>query len=125
MYNVIIADDTVDNRALLREVLKSGYSDLRIREAMSGTDLVRLVKEACPDLVFTDYQMPGLDGVAAVREIRKMYGKEELPIVMVSATSNARRAAFDVGVNEFVDKPFDIDSMYEIIDRLKSVEEAA
>jgi CheY-like chemotaxis protein/HEAT repeat protein len=61
-----------------------------------------------PDIILTDLNMPGISGVALIKEIRKMFSKEKLPIIMVTTQDEERdnNAAYEAGVNGILRKPF-------------------
>ncbi len=61
-----------------------------------------------PDIIFTDLNMPDITGVGLAKQIRAMYSKEELPIVMVTTQGDSpdHKEAYEAGVNMIVTKPF-------------------
>ena len=69
MKKVLIADDKATSRELVRTVLeKDGYS---VVEAPDGIAALKNAREAMPDAIILDLQMPGLDGFAVLQELRK------------------------------------------------------
>ncbi len=68
-----------------------------------------------PAMMLTDLNMPEISGVQLSAEIRKKYSTEELPIIMVTTQNEANdnKAAFDVGVNKIIQKPFNAKSLKE------------
>jgi putative two-component system response regulator len=66
-----------------------------------------------PDLVITDYQMPGLDGVELIKRIRAHPAAKQIPIIMVTADGQreTRHAALSAGASEFLGKPIDRDEV--------------
>ena len=109
----------VDDERMIREVLKEyvefeGYEAV---EAEDGAEAVRLCKEMDFDMVLMDIMMPRMDGFTAVKEIRK---EKDLPIIMLSARGEEydKLHAFDLGVDDYVTKPF---SPKEVLARINAV----
>ncbi len=76
---VVVADDERDTREYLHEYLSRLGHD--VRSAEDGRELVELCREFGPDLVVTDYAMPGPDGWAAAREVNR---ERPVPVILVS-----------------------------------------
>ena len=101
---VLIADDSVVARGLLREMLEADGGFEIVAEARNGQEAVELCQEIHPDLVTMDLLMPvmgGLDAIAAIMSRRAV------PILVVSAVADARNAyaAVAMGAVEVVEKP--------------------
>ncbi len=98
---VVVADDERDTREFFQECLsRLGHE---VRAAEDGRRLVELCREFAPDVVVTDYAMPGLDGLAAAAEINR---ERRVPVVLVSGRHDVdRRAAAGGHVVAFLAKP--------------------
>ncbi len=81
---------------------------------------IEQVKKQKPDLIFTDLNMPEISGVELTRNIRALYSKEDLPIIMVTTQSENPDfdEAYEVGVNHILTKPFSPDDLRGVIDEL-------
>ncbi|MGA1198490.1 MAG: response regulator [Candidatus Latescibacterota bacterium] len=77
------------------------------------------IQKIKPDLVFTDLNMPNMTGVALTAEIRKFYGTDELPIIMVTTQSEGTdlQEAKKAGISEVIHKPFDAEKLQRVIDQ--------
>ena len=66
------------------------------------------VKKEKPDIIISDLNMPEITGIDMTKEIRKRYGKEELPIVMATTQDESRdcESSLEAGVNDIMRKPF-------------------
>jgi len=106
---VVVIDDQLTGRRILEELLRSlddavevaGYPDAETALAACG--------ERLPDLVLTDYRMPGMDGIELVRRLRQLPDGQDLPVVMVTVVDDRelRYRALDAGVTDFLNRPID------------------
>jgi CheY-like chemotaxis protein/HEAT repeat protein len=71
-------------------------------------DALKVVAERKPDVIFTDLNMPEINGIQLIREVRQRYDKDALPIVMVTTQNETQDndAAYAAGVNAILNKPF-------------------
>ncbi|UTW08566.1 PAS domain S-box protein [Pseudomonas benzenivorans] len=117
---VLLVEDNPTNQLVARELLLSAGAEVAV--ANDGHEGVLAVKQADPpfDAVLMDIQMPGMDGHAATREIRRHYGPEQLPIIAMTANAMPadRAAALEAGMNEHVGKPFELAALVSVIQRL-------
>ncbi|MGF1663721.1 MAG: chemotaxis-specific protein-glutamate methyltransferase CheB [Kineosporiaceae bacterium] len=104
---VAVVDDSVVVRRLVSDTLRGDPRIGEVRTASDGREGVALVRAMRPDLVTMDIEMPVLDGIAAVRELRRF--DPRVPVIMFSTlTESGARAtldAFAAGATEFVTKP--------------------
>jgi CheY-like chemotaxis protein len=102
----LIVDDSRTIRQVIMRVLKRTVFNLAIDEAASGERALKLFAEGSYDLVFLDYNMPGLDGLDTLDRIRA--DDPNTKIVMISAERNDThvRDAMDHGAVTFLHKPF-------------------
>jgi CheY-like chemotaxis protein len=111
--HVLVADDEPAIVEMIRDILEEyGF---RVVTAANGAEALRLVEEAEPDVVLLDMNMPLLDGsgfVAAVRE-RGL----DIPIVIMTAGSSAKRWAAQLGADAYLSKPFDLSNLIDVTRR--------
>lgn len=81
---VLLADDSPTARALIRAILRDAGGFQIVGEAVDGNEALELAERLSPDLILMDVHMPGLDGIAATREIMS---RSPRPIVIVSAAT--------------------------------------
>jgi two-component system, cell cycle response regulator DivK len=111
LIRILVVEDNLKNRKLVRDVLRhSGYDVL---EATTGEDGVRMARDLAPDLILMDLQLPGIDGVEALRLIRAEPETRQVPAVAVTAFAmpEDRQRAFDSGFNGYVPKPISVRSL--------------
>jgi DNA-binding response OmpR family regulator len=112
---VLVVDDDVDVRTLVRELLtRAGY---RVTEAPDGRAALRVLFDERPDLVLLDVSMPELDGWATLERIREL---SDVPVVMLSAMGAEleKVRALRGGADDYVTKPF---GRQELLARLETV----
>ncbi len=103
---ILVADDLVESQEILRQMLQRvGFE---VRTANDGVQALELFRSWLPDLVLMDLRMPGLDGIDAIRAIRKDEPAGRVPIVVVSASASeeTRQEVKEAGGDAFVSKPF-------------------
>ena len=118
MSTVLIVEDNEKNMKLARDVLQAkGYATL---EAVTGEEGVRLAKEKKPDLVLMDIQLPGMDGIAAFKQIRADAHTARIPVVALTAsvTPTDRSAIAAAGFDAFLGKPINLKEFLETVKRL-------
>ena len=115
---VLVADSYADTRFLLKHWLEAeGYG---VVEAGNGQEAVELTRGRCPDLLLMSERMPVLDGLEAVRRIRRRDKECGCPIVAMSTypSEEARAAALAAGCDSFVAEPFDFDLLGSLLSHL-------
>lgn len=115
MPTILIADDNEDLRDMLAKLLRANGYD--VSEAADGREAVGVFGRARPDLVIMDLGMPGMDGLAAVAEIRRQDPAAGTPILILSAYDRLefRTEAVSAGCAGFIAKPVDPGSLLETI----------
>jgi len=117
MALILIVEDNEKNLKLLRDVLRfKGYETL---EAMTGTEGVRLARERNPDLVLMDIQLPDIDGVTALAQIRADASTRDMPVIAVSASvmPDEQQRIVASGFNAYVKKPISVKSFVETVEK--------
>jgi two-component system chemotaxis response regulator CheY len=111
---VLIVDDAAFMRMMIKEILtKNGYSV--VGEASDGAQAVEKYKELGPDLVTMDITMPEMDGITALKEIKKF--DPNARVIMCSAMGQQAMVidAIQAGAKDFIVKPFQADRVIEAI----------
>ena len=101
---VLIADDDPQMRRLIRTVLeREGFA---VTEAGDGLDALDAVEQAAPDLLLLDMDMPRLDGMGVLEEIRARVRTATLPVIVLTARGGETEAdALELGADDFLAKP--------------------
>jgi two-component system nitrogen regulation response regulator NtrX len=104
---ILVVDDERNIRSSLEGILKDeGY---RVRAASSGEELLKQVAQLPPDLVILDVWLPGMDGLQALEELKRV--QADLPVVMISGHSTLETAvrATKLGAYDFIEKPLSLE----------------
>jgi two-component system cell cycle response regulator DivK len=122
MSLVLIVEDNDKNLKLVRDVLQvKGYATL---EATSAEDGIRMAHEQRPDLVLMDIQLPGMNGIDALRVLRADPSTAAIPVIAVTASvmQQDRKMITDAGFDAYVGKPI---NLREFLDAVKGALERA
>ena len=105
---ILIVEDNEKNLKLARDVLK--FHGFRTIEAVDGESAVAMSAEHLPALVLMDIQLPGMDGIAAMKKIRADERTKHIPTVALTASvmSGDRERFDEAGFDGFIAKPIDV-----------------
>jgi CheY-like chemotaxis protein len=118
MSKILVAEDNLPNRELIREILEAcGYD---VIEAGDGQQALDRLEENLPDLVLLDIQMPVLDGYAVVRKLRQTPGLANLKVLALTAYAmqGDREKVLEAGFDGYLTKPVDMASLAKQIAQL-------
>jgi two-component system cell cycle response regulator DivK len=117
MSTILIVEDNEKNMKLVRDILQhQGHTTL---EAVTGADGVRLALERRPDMVLLDIQLPDIDGIAVLRQIRAEPALDAMPVLAVSASvmPDEQQKIIASGFDAFITKPIDLKRFRETVQR--------
>lgn len=115
MTKILIVDDEAKIREVIKEYIE--YSGYESDEAEDGKEAVEKCRDNNYDLIIMDIMMPKVDGITAIKEIKKF---SDTPILVLSARTEEydRLFGFEVGADDYVAKPF---SPSEVVARIKAI----
>ena len=116
--SVLVVDDDEIMRNGLKRILESeGY---KVLVASDGLELSKVLESARLDLILLDVNLPWVDGFELCRLIKSHYALKEVPLVLVSARKSPEdvQRGFDMGCNDYVTKPFDIEHITGVVNKL-------
>jgi two-component system, cell cycle response regulator DivK len=120
---ILIIEDDANTRMLLRDLLVvTGY---RTMESQTAEEGIQLAQQHRPALVLMDIHLPGMNGIEALRRLRRGTGTGAIPVIAVTASvmDDQRQAAMDAGFDAFERKPISITGLLQtvrsVIDRSK------
>jgi len=111
---IIIADDSATMRMIVSTVLKA--QGWEVYTACDGGEAIALARAQVPDLVITDWNMPGLGGLDVVQALRADAATQAVPILVLTTEDDAQSkdAARRLGVNGWIYKPVDPNLLVEV-----------
>lgn len=118
MKRILVAEDDLASRELIREILEArGYE---VVEAGDGQEAVQKIAEKKPDLVLLDIQMPVLDGFGVLRQLRQDSRFATLRVVALTAYAmrGDREKALAAGFDAYFTKPVDATALSRQIEQL-------
>ena len=121
----MIVDDSKAIRRVISDLLsKLNYS---VVEADSGTHALERCHEKLPDVILLDWNMPGMDGLECLKQLRAMDAASRPTVVMCTTENTLPKivAAMGEGADEYIMKPFDINILKSKLEQLGLIQGAA
>lgn len=121
VINVLIVDDSAIVRTVLRRTLSiAGFELGEVLEASNGREALALLAKTKVDIVFTDINMPEMNGVEMVEEMEQSGYLEAFPVVVISTERSETRVESlkKMGVKAYIKKPFTPEKVKMIVDLL-------
>ncbi|MBI4226373.1 response regulator [Candidatus Roizmanbacteria bacterium] len=114
MDRILLIDDDESIVEVIRMILEE--ERYKVLSYPNGLSIEEKVREVKPDLVLIDYLLPGKNGAEIVKWLRTNQQTKTIPIIMISTSKIYKKEAEEAGVDEFLEKPFD---MYELVNVVK------
>ena len=114
--NILVVDDEAFMRMMIKDILsRAGYNV--IAEAADGINAIEKFKTNIPDLVIMDITMPEMDGIAVLKEIRKI--DPNAKVIMCSAMGQQAMVTvcIQAGAKDFIVKPFQTERVLEAVQK--------
>lgn len=110
---VLLVDDEISSAEVLGLILaEDGF---HVTVASNGQQALERLEQAAPDVLVTDFMMPGMHGAELVKTVRATPGFGELPVLMISAAPHNALRSYDVSYDAFLRKPFGLDRFLETV----------
>ena len=104
---VMIVDDSASMRMIVRRTLKqTGHDDWEVCEAVDGVDALNKVDDYDPHLIFCDWNMPNMNGIDVLKNLRAKENAVKFGFVTTESTPEMRALAKEAGANFLIAKPF-------------------
>lgn len=120
---ILVAEDIESNMLLMANILRHhGYE---VIEATNGLQALELAQQHCPDLILMDMKMPVMNGIEAIRQLRKDEKTAGIKIIAVTsfAMAEERKRVFDTGVDDYISKPIDTRNFPLVVQRMMGLPE--
>ena len=118
---ILIIEDNEKNRKLCRDVLHvKGYRTIESETAEVGLDLAR---GQTPDLILMDIQLPGMDGITAMKQLKADAKTKSIPVIAItaSAMTNNRTSMLAEGFDGYQTKPITLKDFFGEVERVLKV----
>ena len=117
MKKILIVDDSLFMRKMLKDVLSHGHN--KIIEAESGASALEQFKKEKPDLVLLDIIMPAgeEEGIRVLQEIKKSNPKAQVVMITAVGQNSIIEGCKKLGVKDYIVKPFDENQVVEIVEK--------
>ncbi len=118
MAKILAVDDSASMRQMVSFTLKGAGHD--VVEACDGVEALRLAKGGAVDLVISDVNMPNMDGIALIAELRKLPSYKFVPILMLTTESSTdkKMQGKSAGATGWIVKPFNPDQLLATIKKV-------
>ncbi|MDP8206148.1 MAG: response regulator [Candidatus Electryonea clarkiae] len=119
---ILVADDSRIIRTLIKKILEP-YENYEIIEASDGVETLKKIKQVPGiGLVLMDYNMPNMNGLITLSEIRKRKASQFLPVIMITSEGGSKFVVktIKLGANDFIVKPIDAVTLVRKIENILS-----
>lgn len=115
---MLVIDDSATIVALLARMLRQ--NDYHVLEAADAEQGLEIARTQAPELIFLDIVLPGMDGFAALRQLRRDPYTRDIPVIMISGNEQATEQFYvhRIGADDFMKKPFSRAEVFARIERL-------
>jgi two-component system chemotaxis response regulator CheY len=107
--NILVVDDSLPMRSVIIKTIKvSGYGSANFLQASNGREAIKTLEEQWVDLVITDYNMPGMDGMELISEMKQDETLRSIPVLVVTTEGSQMRVEEFIkkGAAGYIQKPF-------------------
>jgi chemosensory pili system protein ChpA (sensor histidine kinase/response regulator) len=114
----LVVDDSITMRRVTQRLLER--HGIRVLTARDGMDAVTVLQDHMPDVILLDIEMPRMDGYQFATHVRNAPGAKDIPIIMITSRSGEkhRARAIEIGVNDYLSKPYQEDQLIRAISGL-------
>ena len=120
-FSILIVDDSLPMRGVLKKTFRAaGYGGSSFLEAKDGKQALETLRENWVDIVITDFNMPVMDGLTMIQEMKKDNLFKDIPVVVVSTEGSQEKISqfLEQGASGYVTKPFTPEQIRDILVQL-------
>lgn len=123
-WHILIADDDLDDHYIIKDAIEKMNVNHEFTSVYNGLELIQLLKgtgktgeKLIPDLIIMDLNMPLLDGLGALDQIKASEELQDIPVYILSTSrfDYDKQRAMELGANNFYSKPYKFEELKEII----------
>lgn len=132
-YKILVVDDSPENLRVLVDHMEHMRLDIQAFQETSAKNAFEIAQLEVPDLIITDWEMPGMDGIQFIQALQTDSKTRRIPVIMctgIMTSSSNLKTALDAGAVDFVRKPVDpiefqarIRSMLQLADSFKTIQQ--
>jgi len=107
--NILVVDDSLPMRSVIIKTIKaSGFGTVNFFQAANGIEALDVLQNEWMDLIVTDYNMPDMDGIQLISELKKDDGLHSIPVIVVTTEGSQQRVEefMEKGAAGYIRKPF-------------------
>jgi two-component system, chemotaxis family, chemotaxis protein CheY len=115
VHTLIVDDSSVMRKIVERSLRQAGIEAIVVHEAGNGIEALELLRSGKMDLILSDINMPAMDGIELLRQIKEQNLVPGVPVVMITTESSEEhvRQAIALGARGYIRKPFTADQVKE------------
>ncbi len=109
-YKILAVDDYVENLQVIVRIAEEMGPEYEVLQAIDAETAFEIAKDEIPDLIITDWEMPGMNGIELIKRLRMEKSSRLIPVIMytgIMTTSDNLATALDAGAVDFIRKPID------------------
>jgi CheY-like chemotaxis protein len=124
LHSIIVADDDIDDRLFLEDVLREVAPTKSVSSVKDGQELLSLFTHFVPDLLFLDLEMPRKNGLECLKEMRNNPVTQDLPVVVFSSTNREYNidVAYEMGAHLFFSKPSSYEDLKQAVQAILALD---
>jgi DNA-binding NtrC family response regulator len=115
---IIIFDDDESILHIMKYILRE--KGWEVLSSHQSNDADKQIRAAAPSIVMMDNNIPDHGGVFAIKSIKNQADLQHIPVILFTAHSEIRTIAKEAGADAYLPKPFDLEKLYQLIDRFIS-----
>jgi CheY-like chemotaxis protein len=105
-HRVLVVDDSATMRSIVKKILGASHFLLQAADAAEGQTALNLIARNAADIVFLDYNMPGLNGVETLKALKQSHPRVRVVIMTSASDDSVAQLALNAGADAFLKKPF-------------------
>ena len=122
MYRIMLADDEGIVIDSLQYIIERNFKEeCSVESAKTGRNVIELAENFRPDIAIMDIQMPGINGIDAIREMKKVNSNTIFIIMSAYDKFDYAKEAINLGVLEYLNKPVDKDVIVETLKKAMAI----
>ncbi len=113
---ILIVDDSNAMRMIvLRTLRQAGFENHTFEEHVNGAEALKAVQSAPPDLILSDWNMPEMNGIQLLTELRKLGNQVKFGFITSEASAEMKKLATDSGALFLITKPFTVETFQQML----------